>query len=131
MRRALCLLATALASVSCNLGTTWPEAPVGKVPLCRFVEPAPLALPSVFIRIELPLLFMPWRSDERHSDACAVTDPAPSYRCHAQTVHARMLAESGVPSGDSIATFNIILFSSIALVLVTYFSIMALVNMVR
>ena len=38
-------------------------------------------------------------------------------------------AAEGPPSGDDIATFNIILFTSIALLLITYFSMMALVNM--
>jgi len=47
-----------------------------------------------------------------------------------QTEHARMLAaEFGPPSGNDIATYNIILFSSIGLVFIFYFSIMALVNM--
>jgi len=47
-----------------------------------------------------------------------------------KTEHARMLAaEFGPPSGNDIATYNIILFSSIGLVFIFYFSIMALVNM--
>lgn len=46
-----------------------------------------------------------------------------------QTVHARALAGSGPPSSNDIAQYNIILFSSIALVFISYFSVMALVNM--
>ena len=42
---------------------------------------------------------------------------------------ARQLSESGAPSGNDIATFNIILFVSIALVLCTYFGMMAMVDM--
>ena len=44
-------------------------------------------------------------------------------------LHARMLSGSDVPSGEDIATYNIILFSSIAMVAMFYFSIMAMVNM--
>ncbi|KOO29110.1 hypothetical protein Ctob_006182 [Chrysochromulina tobinii] len=46
-----------------------------------------------------------------------------------KTVHARALAGSGPPSSNDIAQYNIILFSSIALVFISYFSVMALVNM--
>ena len=49
-----------------------------------------------------------------------------------QAKHARMLAASDAPpSTEEIAQFNIILFSSIALVIICYFSMMAMVNMVR
>ena len=44
-------------------------------------------------------------------------------------MHARALAAGGPPSGNDIAQYNIILFSSIFLVFITYFSMMALVNM--
>ena len=44
-------------------------------------------------------------------------------------LHARMLADSDAPTIDDIATYNIILFSSIAMVAMFYFSIMAMVNM--
>lgn len=46
-----------------------------------------------------------------------------------QAKRARQLSESGAPSGNDIATFNIILFVSIALVLCTYFGMMAMVDM--
>lgn len=47
-----------------------------------------------------------------------------------QAKHARMLAASDAPpSMEEIAQFNIILFISIALVLISYFSMMAMVNM--
>merc|ERR1719424_2240836 len=44
-------------------------------------------------------------------------------------LHSRMLSASDVPSGEDIASYNIILFSSIAMVVMFYFSIMAMVNM--
>ena len=50
--------------------------------------------------------------------------------CHvrSQAKHARMLAASDAPpSTEEIAQFNIILFSSIALVIICYFSMMAMV----
>ena len=40
-----------------------------------------------------------------------------------------MLAATGPPSDNDIATFNIVLFSSLALFFTFYFSVMALVNM--
>lgn len=50
----------------------------------------------------------------------------------AQMKQARMLkASNAPPSTEEIAQFNIILFSSIALVIICYFSMMAMVNMVR
>ena len=52
-------------------------------------------------------------------------------RARAQTVHARLLAESAGPSGNDIAQYNIIVFSSIGLVVSFYFAIMVMVNMVR
>jgi hypothetical protein len=48
-----------------------------------------------------------------------------------QTAHARLLAEGkGGMTGDAIAEYNIILYVSIALVFISYFSTMAMVNMV-
>mmetsp|Transcript_40238 Transcript_40238/g.106554 ORF Transcript_40238/g.106554 Transcript_40238/m.106554 type:complete len:94 (+) Transcript_40238:17-298(+) len=47
-----------------------------------------------------------------------------------QTPHARLLgAGASGPSGNDIATYNIILFSSIGMVAAFYFATMALVNM--
>ena len=48
-----------------------------------------------------------------------------------QTAHARMLASSKMPSTNDIATVNIVVFVSIGLVLISYFSMMALANIVR
>lgn len=53
---------------------------------------------------------------------------APAAPFTVQGSHARMLA-AAAPSYGEIADYNIILFSSIAMVFVFYFSIMALVNM--
>ena len=50
--------------------------------------------------------------------------------CVVQTVHAqRLLAESAGPSGNDIAQYNIILFSSIGIVVSFYFAIMVMENM--
>jgi hypothetical protein len=46
-----------------------------------------------------------------------------------QVSHARLLGEGGAPSYNEIATFNIILFSSLAIIFAFYFAVMALVNM--
>ena len=66
-----------------------------------------------------------------HSSFCRHLANARSHRLSwyvfAQGSHARMLG--GAPSSFDIAEYNIILFSSIAMVFTFYFSIMALVNM--
>jgi len=46
-----------------------------------------------------------------------------------KTVHARMLSEAGAPDENALAEYNIILFSSIVLVIITYFAMMTMVNM--
>jgi hypothetical protein len=59
----------------------------------------------------------------------ALAQSALVVEAEARAIHARALAGSGPPSSNDIAQYNIILFSSIALVFISYFSVMALVNM--
>jgi len=101
MLRTACLI-LALGVASCQLAekaAAWPKDPVG--------DPASLLFRQLQARLGV--------KEEM------IVDATPQRRI--------LKGQSAPPSYDDIATFNIILFSSIALVFVFYFSIMAMVDM--
>jgi hypothetical protein len=102
MRAVFLLLAAALVPALGEIAVRWPAEPVAD-------EDG-----SLFRKLQVRL----------GVKADAVFDAAPE--------HARMLTEASAgtpPTYDDIASYNIILFSSIIIVVVFYFSIMAMVNM--
>ena len=104
LRGLLCVAALAAARGEALRVERWPDEPVAD------------ADGSLFRKLQLSL----------GADKASVVAPTPL------SAHGRALAGSdagGPPSYDDIATFNIVVFLSIALVAISYFSIMSMVNM--